>query len=246
MKIINLYQEKVNKNLFNGAITSIFLQVLTVLSQLILTPLIILNTNLELLGAYAFLMQLIALLIILDFGVSASITRYLSRNWRNDYKQFYSYFALSKKLLSIIGVLCSITLLIINSTGVLNHALTDAQMINDLTVSLYMFSVWLVIKGYLNSYSTAINAMQEYATYNWSAIVELLVKIILSAYFIKNGYGLLGLVIAHIFGEVVSYSIRYYKFIELTKGLSNDYKKNKKDNKMLKHPKNFRFDCFNV
>jgi O-antigen/teichoic acid export membrane protein len=185
-----------------GAITSVIqFLVLTVL-QVFLIPVILKEAGQEVLGAYSIVMQIIGYGLILDFGLGVAISRYLAQNFTVDDKdnKFTNIFNVGRFFILSTNLLLSMFILVLAFN--IDMLITGSdEIITEARTSLYILSIWALIKTPLVLYGYGLLASQNMATANIIGLISSIGRLGFSLYLVYAGYGLIGLIVANIVSE---------------------------------------------
>jgi len=186
----------------NGAITGLFQHSISIITQIVIAPLILILAGQEALGSYAIVMQIVGYGVFVDFGISSAFTRYLcqARGNLSDNKFFITTLLTGRNMLYLTNFLFCILLLSI-STNIDIFLSESSEIISQIQISILMMAIWVFIRTPLYIYNTALTATQDLATINIIVIFTNLIKLIASIFFVYNGFGLVGLIMANILGE---------------------------------------------
>ena len=199
------------------------LMVLVVL-QTILAPTILKIAGQEVLGAYSVVMQIIGYGLILDFGLSVALSRYLAQSFSaDDYgvklKKIFNigqYFILATNALLFIFLLAlahNADLIIINS----------GKVIGDARAALYILAVWTILRTPLSLYGHALLASQNMAAANIASLIGGIGRLIFSISFVYLGWGLIGLVLANVVSEFLALALQKIYFNKLYPHLNDKW-----------------------
>jgi len=184
-----------------GTITSLLQFGILIILQVILTPAILKIAGQEVLGAYVIMMQIIGYGLILDFGLSISLSRYLSQNF-GDSAKFTKIFNIGRYFILSTNALLSIFIIVlackIDSLITGSHAI-----IADARTGLYFLSTWTIIRTPLVLYGHGLLATQNMATANIIGLIGSISRLALSLYLVYMGFGLIGLVLANVISEFI-------------------------------------------
>jgi len=173
-----------------------------ILLQIILAPLVLKVAGQEVLGAYSIIMQVIGYGLIIDFGLSVSISRYLSRNFdaRNDGAKFTNVFNVSRYFVLVTNTLLSVFIIMLAIFA--DELFKGSQkIIGEIRICLYFFAIWSVIKTPFILYTHSLRASQNMSVANIIGLFSGACRLILSLYLVYSGFGLIGLIIANILSE---------------------------------------------
>jgi len=184
-----------------GAYTSLFHLSVALLIQIFLAPFVLKMAGEDVFGAYVILMQMVNYTLIMDFGLGATLSRYLAQNFERDSSKFIGVFNSGRYLIILINVLMSILLLFMALYIDVFVATKDKWIINEMRNGLYLFSMWIMFRIPFALYKHALFASQNMAAANIIGILGNVIRFLLSIYFVFMGYSLIGLVVANIASE---------------------------------------------
>lgn len=198
-----------------GSITSVIQNILAILFQLFLTPMILIYSGQEMLGGYAIIMQVIGYGILLDFGFSTAFTRYLCQSFNLSEKnpRFSELLTIGRNILFITNFLAS-SLLVVAALNI-EILIRDSETIqSQAKFALYLMAIWMLLRTPLYIYNTALTASQDMAAINIISVVTNLIRILITLALTYFGFGLLGLIVATIFAEMCQYVIQRSYFLK--------------------------------
>ena len=176
-------------------------------------PVILTIAGQEVLGAYSVVMQIIGYGLVLDFGLSVAISRFLSQSFcaNDEGKKFTKIFNVGRYFTLVTNFLFFVLLMVLAFK-------TDAfvtgsnEIVADTRAALFTVSAWTLIRTPLMGYGHGLLASQNMATINIISLATSLGRLTLSLYFVYIGFGLLGLVLANILLEFISLFLQKYYF----------------------------------
>ena len=199
-----------------GTLTSFLQYSLQLALQAALAPLVLKVAGKETLGAYAALMQVIAHLTLVDFGLNTTLMRYLSQAHGIDDngRKFRDVFITGRTFLLISNIIFALLLLLLSYwigdlLSLSEHVDTQAKW------SLYFLAFWAAIRTPLVLYGGGLIATQNLATFNLILIVSNVVRLVLSLGLVAIGMSLIGLMLANILAELTGLTIERYYFRKL-------------------------------
>lgn len=194
------------KQAIKGSVTGIIQNILAMLFQLIVAPMILVHTGQEALGGYAIIMQIIGYGMLLDFGFNVAFTRYLCQNFdsKSQTHRFYDIFSVGRTILLIINVMVFLALSI--ASIYVNLFIKGSEEIYAQSrLALLLMAVWMIAKTPLYIYNSGLTATQDMAIVNVLGIVANLAKLFLGVALTYLGYGIVGLISAAVVGEAIQY-----------------------------------------
>lgn len=198
-----------------GSVTGIIQNVLAILFQLFLTPMILIYSGQAMLGGYAIIMQVIGYSILLDFGFSTAFTRYLCQAFdsKENFHRFSELLTVGRNILFITNFLASL-LLVIAALNI-EILVRDSDTIqSQAKFALYLMAIWMLLRTPLYIYNTALTATQDMAATNVISVGTNLIRLLIALALTYFGFGLLGLIIATILAELCQYAIQRAYFFK--------------------------------
>lgn len=199
----------------NGTLTSVLQYFVVMLLQFFLIPIIISFGSEEILGIYSYLLQLIGWAALSDMGFGVSASRYLaqSQNICDNYKKFTEVFNNSRSFYLLSNLIFSSIILILSFY--VEDLIDLKENLHDTKISMYLFSVWIIIRTPLMLFGEALNATQNLSSNNYILIISSIIRLVSSVIFVYLGYGIIGLVFAYILGEFSASLLQKIKFQKL-------------------------------
>lgn len=199
-----------------GTMTSFLQYGLQIVLQAILMPLILHMAGSETIGAYAILMQVMGYGILLDLGFGTALSRYLAQTFgfSDGGKKFVDVFNGGRIFYLVSNIIFGL-LVIIFSFWVNSFLQVDETILNQARLSLYLYGLWIILRTPIAIYNHALNASQNMAIANFIAIVGNAVRLIGSLVLILLKAGLVGLILANIIAEALTYYLQYRYFNRL-------------------------------
>jgi O-antigen/teichoic acid export membrane protein len=200
----------------SGFSTSILQYACRIALQVLLAPLVLRLAGRETLGAYAVLMQAVALLTIVDFGLSFALERFLGRHhgFPDGGRRFRDTFTIGRTFLLLTNTIFAILLFLLSMVVVKLFSLSPAvgQQARD---GLYILAIWAVLRTPITAFNTALIATQNLATANIIATVNNGLNLALSLLLLLGGGGLIGLMAASVLGEAASGVLCRHRFLQV-------------------------------
>jgi len=188
---------------FNGTATSFLQYGIQVVLQVALAPIVLKIAGQETLGAYAIIMQIVGLGILLDLGFSVALGRFLSQAFGIDDNgaRFREVFTLGRYFLLVSNFIFGLLILVlaINISYVISP--TDL-VLTQAREALYCLGAWTIVRTPILIYQQALIATQNMAIVNLVAMFGNAGRLILSLVFLYSGLGLVGLILAIICSEL--------------------------------------------
>ena len=156
-----------------GIVTSLMqLGVLAIL-QMVLAPIVLKIAGQEVLGAYVIVMQIIGYGLILDFGLGVALSRSLSQSFGDSDKgsKFAKIFNLGRYFILATNALLSIFIMVLALN--IDDLITGSHtVLAEARNSLYLLSVWTIIRTPLVLYGHGLLASQNMATANIIGLIS--------------------------------------------------------------------------
>ena len=196
----------VSKRAVNGAVTGLLQNGLAMLSQLVMTPVILATAGQETMGGYAILMQIVGYTLLLDLGFSVALQRFLAQATDPEVSgdRFAVLFKIGSFFLFIINT--TMCLVLMATSFYLDRLLqADQTVLWQAQLALFIQAIWMVLRTPIYLFNPALLAVQEMATLNLIAIPVNVFRIIFSLGSVYGGLGLVGLILANVTAEAVGY-----------------------------------------
>lgn len=200
----------------NGVLTSFLQYGLQVILQATLAPLVLRVAGQETLGAYSILLQVVGYVALLDFGFGVSLSRFLSQAFglHDRGVHFAKVFGTAR-----VFFFCSNTAFAV-LIGVLGFYLGDLfpmtpHLISQARIALSLIAIWAILRTPISLYANGLIATQNLAVANVIAIVGNAVRLILSLGLVYMGADLVGLILANIISEALTYGLQFIYFRKL-------------------------------
>jgi len=213
--LLKHYNRGAGRRAASGALTGFFQSSLAMASQLLLAPVILSCSGQEVMGAYAILMQIVGYSLLLDFGFSVALTRFLAQATDSsaEASRFAGLFREGRRILWLINLLIGVFLLAF--TFQVGHALkVQEPVLAQAQWALSILSLWMVLRTPLIIYNSAMLAAQEMATQNLIGIGTNLFRMLGGLALVLLGSGLVGLVIANLFADALGFLIQRRIFLQ--------------------------------
>lgn len=187
-----------------GAGVNIAQYAILVALQVFTTPLILNKLGEEALGGYAIIMQIVGYSLLLDFGFSVALGRFLSQAFGQvDLKAKFLEIANIGRLVLLLTNFASSVILIVASKWVSQFFTATEATILQMQYSLWLYAAWLTIRTPFQIYAASLLASQELAAYHLIAIVGNLSRLLLTIAAVLSGSGIIGLIAAAIIAELI-------------------------------------------
>lgn len=189
-----------------GLVTSIVLYFTIALIQIFLTPHIIKIAGAEVLGSYAFIMQILGLSLLIDLGISTSVTRFLSQSFKEESlsKGFYTYISVGGVLIFLTNCITAMVLIFI-SLNIDLFIKTNLQEAEIISTCILLLGIWFCIRTPLQVFVYAVTATQNMSKSNMILIASNILRVIVIILLLNTGYGLFALVIGYLLAELLSF-----------------------------------------
>lgn len=178
--------------------------------QAALAPLVLRVAGQETLGAYGALMQVIGYLALVDLGFGVALSRYLAQAFGyDDQKERFgkifttgrTFYLASNCVVALFAFILSIYV------GNLFSLSSSVEM--QARIGLRVLAVWSVLRTPLAVYGGALIATQNLAAANIINMVGNVFRLILSLGMVLLGFDLIGLILAGVFAEAVTFSLQW-------------------------------------
>lgn len=192
------------KKAVKGTISSLVQFAVLVILQAVLAPVVLKIAGQEVLGAYSIVMQIIGYGLIIDFGLSVALSRYLSQSFSasDNGTKFTKIFNIGQYFILSTNALLSIFILVLAFT--IDGLITGSNaIISEARTGLYFLSAWTILRTPLVLYGQGLLASQNMATANIIGLIGSISRLVLSLYLVFLGFGLIGLVGANIVSEFI-------------------------------------------
>jgi len=194
--------------------------------QVVLAPIILKVSGQEVLGAYSIVMQIIGYGLILDFGLSVALNRYLAQTFGNvgSGHKFEEIFNIGRFFIFITNIFLALIIVTV-SLNIASLISGSDIMLSDTRDSLLIFAMWILVRSPLVIYSNGLLATQNMVTANIIAIIGGTSRLFLSIVLVYLGFGLIGLVVANISSECLALILKRFYFNKLNPLLEMQWRK---------------------
>jgi O-antigen/teichoic acid export membrane protein len=208
-----------------GTLTSFLQYGVQIILQIALAPIVLKVAGQETLGAYAIIMQIVGLGILLDLGFGVALGRYLSQAFGidDDGASFREVFTLGKYFLLVSNLIFSLLIFIL-AINIGDFISANHLILAQAREALYCLAVWTIIRTPFLIYQQALIATQNMASVNVIAIVGNASRLVLSLVFVYSGLGLTGLILANIFSELFVLALNIKIFNKLLSHYKSNWK----------------------
>lgn len=196
-----------------GFATSLLQSLSQILVQILLAPVVLKMAGREALGAYAAIMQAVALLTIIDVVGSWSLERFLGQALGMDDKQrFRDIFSTARTAYLIINSLFAIGVFLMSLfIGRLFHLSPGIE--SQARYALWVIAAWAILRTPLAAYRSALIATQDLAAANVMNAGINIGRGLASLAFVLMGTGLFGLMISGTIVEGFGTLIYRWRFL---------------------------------
>ena len=199
---------------FKGTVASFMQYGVFILLQIILTPLILKIAGQEVLGAYSVIMQIIGFGILLDLGFSVALSRFLAQSYglKDGGSTFSEIFTIGRVFLLLTNLIFAVMIAVVALT--IDDLIVASEIIlSQARLALYFLAIWTIARTPIALYNHGLMATQHMAAANIIATAGNASRLVLSLLLIYTGFGLIGLIVANILSEVLTYAaqMQYFK-----------------------------------
>jgi O-antigen/teichoic acid export membrane protein len=197
----------------NGFLTGALQYVARIVLQGLLAPVVLKLAGRETLGAYAVLIQTIAYLALVDFGLSFSLERYLAQATavEDDGRHFRNVFTTARTfLLATNFVFAGLVLIASFYVGHFYHfsPLIERQA----RIAMWITALWGIARTPLSAYNIAMIATQDLAAANIIGALVNFARALVALAAVACGYGLIGLILAGTVAEALGAMVYRLRF----------------------------------
>lgn len=192
-----------------GTVASALQYGVYIILQALLAPLVLKVAGQETLGAYAILMQIIGYGILLDLGFSVALSRYLSQTYgfHDQGKRFSEVFTIGRVFLLVTNLVFALFIFIV-ALRIESVIVANKSIIVQARFGFYLLAIWMIAKTPLVIYNDALFATQNMAVASLNTIIGNVSRVILSLGLVYFGMGLVGLVVANISSEYLTFVLQ--------------------------------------
>ena len=200
---------------FNGFVTALMQYFVVMVLQFVLAPVILKYSGTEILGAYSFIMQIIAWGAITDMGMGVATGRSLAQAHGNsDRTKFCEIFAICRTFLLISNLLfASLVFFAAWKLDLLLKSIPEVHYQGQ--IALIIFGVWILIRASLSVYGDALAATQHLSNLYINATLAAVIRLLSSLMLVAYGLGLIGLIVGNILGELTGLVLNKVKYNRL-------------------------------
>jgi O-antigen/teichoic acid export membrane protein len=181
----------------HGFLTSALQYVAQIVLQGLLAPIVLKLAGRETLGAYAILVQTLAYLALIDFGLSYSLERYLAQaTARDDGGQHFRHIFTTARTFFLVTNAAFALLIVIASFHVGHIFHFTPAIERQAKLALWVIASWAVLRTPLIAYNIAMVATQDLAAANIIGGFANISRALVSLIAVASGFGLVGLMLA--------------------------------------------------
>ena len=193
-----------------GIITSLLQYAVIILLQFMVAPVVLHIAGQEVLGAYSFLMQVVSWAVLTDLGFGIAIGRYLAQAVGiDDQRQRFRNIFITGRTFYLVTNLTFAGLILIIAWKVYSLMPMSYSVGKEAQWSLVLLAIWAAIRTPISLYNDALTATQNLAAVNIIAAIGAALRLLLSLGFVMLGAGLIGLMLANIIAEAVTFIVGY-------------------------------------
>ena len=193
----------------SGTLTSFVEFGLRIGLQAVLAPLVLHVAGQETLGAYGVLMQAIGYLALVDLGFGVALSRYMAQAFGyDDQKERFSAIFTTGRTFYLASNCVVALFAFILSIYVGNLFSLSGPVEVQARIGLWILAAWSVLRTPLAVYGGALIATQNLAAANIISMVGNAFRLILSLGMVLLGFDLIGLMLAGVFAEAVTFSLQ--------------------------------------
>lgn len=197
----------------SGTLTSFVEFGLRIGLQAALAPIVLYVAGQETLGAYGVLMQVIGYLALVDLGFGVALSRYMAQafGYEDQKKRFSAIFTTGRTFYLASNCVVALFAFIL-SFYVGNLFSLSGPVEVQAKIGLWILAAWSVLRTPLAVYGGALIATQNLAAANIINTVGNAFRLILSLGMVLLGFDLIGLMLAGIFAEAVTFSLQWRQY----------------------------------
>lgn len=199
-----------------GVLTSFLQYGLQIVLQAALAPLVLKVAGQETLGAYSILLQVVGYVALLDLGFGVALSRFLNQAFglREQGGRFVTVFSTAR-----VFFICSNTVIAV-IIGSLSFYIGDLfpmkpYLVEQARWALGVLAVWAILRTPFSLYANGLIATQNLAASNIISIVGNAGRLVLSLGLVYMGGDLIGLMLANVLSEAITYGMQYVYFRKL-------------------------------
>lgn len=179
-----------------GVILSYIMMIFEILSTLLLTPFIIRTLGQAEYGVYKLSASVVSYLLLLDLGVGNAITRYIAKyrinNEKEQSRKFLGIATIYYLVIALLAVITGIVLIAVFPTTFAKGLNGDEIALGQKLLFITMVNAAVTLGA--SAYNNVIVAYEKFAVYNGAAIVQIIIRIVLTVIALKCGFGSIGIV----------------------------------------------------
>lgn len=191
---------------FAGTITSLFQYAFIMALQFLLAPIVLRVAGQEVLGGYSFLMQIISWAALTDLGFGVAIGRFLAQAIGiDDQRQRFRKIFITGRTFYLASNFTFAGLILIIAWTVNSLMPMSDSVGKEAQWSLVLLAIWAAIRTPISLYNDALTATQNIAAVNIIVAIGAALRLLLSLGLVMLGGGLIGLILANIIAEAVTF-----------------------------------------
>lgn len=197
-----------------GFATSLFQSLSQILVQIFLAPVVLKMAGREALGAYAAIMQTVAMLLMVDVVGSWSMERFMGQamGLDDEGKRFRDVFTTARTAILVTNTIYAVGVVAISFfVGRMFHLSADIDL--QARHALWVVAGWAVIRTPLSAYQNASIATQDLAVVNMLSAGINIARGLASLLFVLLGGGLFGLMISGTVVEAIGSVLYRWRFL---------------------------------
>lgn len=200
----------------SGTITSFLQYALIIMLQFALAPVVLHAAGQEVLGAYSFLLQMLTWAALTDLGFGVAISRSLAQahGLEDGRKRFRAVFTTGRTFYLGSNIVFSLVIVVL-AYNIHSLLSMSAHVESQARTSLLLLSAWVAIRICVSLYDQALIATQNLAAVNIIVAVGNVLKLVMSLVLTKLGAGLIGLMMANIVAEALTFAIERWWYRRL-------------------------------
>jgi O-antigen/teichoic acid export membrane protein len=202
-----------------GTLTSFLQMGVQIGLRAVLAPLILRVAGAETLGAYGILQQAIGYLVLTDLGFGVAVGRYLAQTHGSDDggRRFRQVITIGKTFsLGTTALYALLALILSQQIGRIFSL--SGPLEQQARQALTLLAVWSLLRVPLGVYGAALVARQNLAVANLTTLVGSAARLLISLGLVAAGVGLIGLMLADIMAEALTYAVQRAYFRRLYPG----------------------------
>ena len=202
-------KDHISKRLLSGSFLRVATLVISVVVTFYLMPLIVKTLGDKLYGFWSIIGYFIGYYGLLDLGISAAVTRFVSRAiGRNDAEEIQYIATTSLVIFSIVGLLVLIltVLLVIILPATINPTID----INVIKKVIFIMGCGVAISFPMRIVYGLIISKLRYDLFSYLVIGQTLSRFVLILYFLKAGYGIVALAVITVTVDIAGHAVKIF------------------------------------